>query len=246
MVSLSNKDKQSLLDLIHGSVECNSREEFQGLIYQLRDITPFEHATCLLRQFSPIANKVMDEVVNVNYSQEWLGLYIEKDFQYIDPILVQHFKNMKLQFWEDTYKTFSPPNKFLRLANSFGLTKGYTHGARDTKGRETSLLSFAGPSIERYGRTEAIINYTVPHFHQALSRLSKMIPYKDKVFLTPREKEVLRWVAQGKNSWDISMILCISERTINFHVSSLMQKLDAVTRAHAVAIAFDLGLICID
>lgn len=61
--------------------------------------------------------------------------------------------------------------------------------------------------------------------------------------LSPREKEVLNWLKKGKTSWDISVILCISERTVNFHIKNIMQKLDAVSRIHAVAKAIERGLI---
>lgn len=61
--------------------------------------------------------------------------------------------------------------------------------------------------------------------------------------LSPREKEVLNWLKKGKTSWDISVILCISERTVNFHIKNIMQKLDAVSRIHAVAKAIEKGLI---
>lgn len=42
------------------------------------------------------------------------------------------------------------------------------------------------------------------------------------------------------------MILGISERTVKFHVGNIMQKLDATTRAHAVAIALEQGLVDIE
>ncbi len=48
---------------------------------------------------------------------------------------------------------------------------------------------------------------------------------------------------QGKSSWEISVILNISERTVNFHIYNIMQKLEAVNRTHAVAVATSLGLI---
>ncbi len=61
--------------------------------------------------------------------------------------------------------------------------------------------------------------------------------------LSEREKEVLSWLAQGKTSWDISIIMGIAERTVNFHACNIMQKLNSVNRAHSVAIAMDMGLI---
>ncbi len=64
--------------------------------------------------------------------------------------------------------------------------------------------------------------------------------------LSPREKEILKWLKAGKSSWDISVILDITERTVNFHIDNVKQKLNAVSRAQAVAIAMGLGLIDID
>jgi DNA-binding CsgD family transcriptional regulator len=67
-----------------------------------------------------------------------------------------------------------------------------------------------------------------------------------RVTLSSREKEVLDWLKQGKSSWDMSIILCISERTVNYHVYNIMQKLGAINRPQAVAIATHLGLVDFD
>ncbi len=61
--------------------------------------------------------------------------------------------------------------------------------------------------------------------------------------ISKREKQVLGWLKLGKSSWDISVILGISERTVYFHVSNIMKKLGASNRPQAVAIATRLGLI---
>lgn len=61
--------------------------------------------------------------------------------------------------------------------------------------------------------------------------------------LSPRQKECLRWTAQGKSSWDISRILNISENTVNFHVKNAMRKLETSSRTAAAIKAMQLGLI---
>ena len=55
--------------------------------------------------------------------------------------------------------------------------------------------------------------------------------------LTPREREVLGWVAQGKSTREISEILGIASRTVDEHVKAAGRKLGAANRTHAVAIA---------
>ncbi len=61
--------------------------------------------------------------------------------------------------------------------------------------------------------------------------------------LTPRELEVLRLVAQGLSNRAMAERLFVTERTIKFHVSSLLSKLGAENRTEAVSIAVRRGLI---
>ena len=57
----------------------------------------------------------------------------------------------------------------------------------------------------------------------------------DAARLTPRERDALALVAEGKTDWEISVILGVSELTARFHVDNARRKLGAVTRAQAVA-----------
>jgi DNA-binding NarL/FixJ family response regulator len=61
--------------------------------------------------------------------------------------------------------------------------------------------------------------------------------------LTAREREVLQLIADGLASKQIALALGISERTVKFHTSSVLRKLDADNRAQAVARAAQRGLL---
>jgi LuxR family transcriptional regulator, quorum-sensing system regulator BjaR1 len=61
--------------------------------------------------------------------------------------------------------------------------------------------------------------------------------------LTPREREVLAWVARGKSASEIGEILHITKRTVDEHVQTAARKLGAMNRTHAVAIAIRDGII---
>lgn len=61
--------------------------------------------------------------------------------------------------------------------------------------------------------------------------------------LSPRETEVLRLVADGLANKEIGYRLGISEHTVKFHVNSILTRLDASSRAEAVAIGIQRGLI---
>jgi LuxR family quorum sensing-dependent transcriptional regulator len=57
------------------------------------------------------------------------------------------------------------------------------------------------------------------------------------IHLTTRERDCLSWVASGKTDWEIGQILGISAATAKEYVNRAMHKLDAVSRAQAVAVA---------
>ena len=61
--------------------------------------------------------------------------------------------------------------------------------------------------------------------------------------LSDREEEVLRWTAEGKTSGEISDILNISERTVNFHIANAVTKLNAANKTAAAIRAAVLGML---
>jgi DNA-binding NarL/FixJ family response regulator len=61
--------------------------------------------------------------------------------------------------------------------------------------------------------------------------------------LSPREKQILTYIADGNSNKQISVIFGVSEQTIKNHVSAILRKLNANDRAHAVYIAISKGLV---
>ncbi len=61
--------------------------------------------------------------------------------------------------------------------------------------------------------------------------------------LSPREREVMALLAEGLNGPEIAGRLFISPATVRTHVENAMQKLEARTRVHAIAIALRQGLL---
>lgn len=80
--------------------------------------------------------------------------------------------------------------------------------------------------------------------HQGMSRLltAKLLP-DTAIMLSAREIEVLRWTSDGKTSCEISEILNISERTVNFHVNNAMEKLGTTNKTAAAVKAAILGML---
>ncbi len=64
--------------------------------------------------------------------------------------------------------------------------------------------------------------------------------------LTEREMDVLRLLARGMPNKEIAVALVVTERTVKFHISSILAKLGATNRTEAVTHAVQRGLISLD
>jgi len=64
--------------------------------------------------------------------------------------------------------------------------------------------------------------------------------------LTAREREILRLIFGGKCSNEVATILCVSKRTVDFHLARAYAKLGATNRYQAFTKAVQLGLVDAD
>jgi DNA-binding NarL/FixJ family response regulator len=79
--------------------------------------------------------------------------------------------------------------------------------------------------------------------HVALDRLAERMP---SIELTPREKEVLTCITQGRSNREIAEELNIAEKTVRIHVSSVLDKMGARDRTQATIYALQRGLVHLD
>jgi DNA-binding NarL/FixJ family response regulator len=61
--------------------------------------------------------------------------------------------------------------------------------------------------------------------------------------LTPRQREVLQLVAEGRTAREIAEVLSVSRKTIEYHKGTLMRLLDLHTTAELTRYALDHGLL---
>ena len=107
--------------------------------------------------------------------------------------------------------------------------------------------------MDAAARTEILIRYAdhVRRFDEVASRLgtsTEAIPVREprrqlNQPLTTRELEMLQLISEGLTNREIGRRLLLSEETVKVHMRHLYGRLQARSRAHAVAIGFRRGII---
>lgn len=76
-----------------------------------------------------------------------------------------------------------------------------------------------------------------------LKEIDSMTETSSKNHLSKREKEILQHVANGFSNREIGSALEISEKTIEYHLKSIFNKVEATSRTEAVSVALRKGWI---
>ena len=77
----------------------------------------------------------------------------------------------------------------------------------------------------------------------ALTRLADHTVMTPEMKFSKREREILKWTAEGKTSAEIAMILSISENTVNFHQKNMQKKFNAPNKTQIACYAAATGII---
>jgi LuxR family transcriptional regulator len=230
-------------DLIHElmSVECEN-SLFKILASVARKLD-FEYCAYGLRV--PIPFSRSEFVLLNNYPKIWQNCYHENGYIRIDPTVIHGLHSLQPIVWED--HMFSTEHDFWEEARSHGLHFGWAQSCRDEHGI-AGMLTMARsdePLLVDELREKGLgLSWLAQTAHLGMSRivLSKILPVTT-VSLTKREVAVLQWTADGKTSSEISEILCISERTVNYHIGNAIKKLGTTNKVAAAVRAAVLGLL---
>jgi DNA-binding CsgD family transcriptional regulator len=243
-IYLSGSDALKLLEFIHNSLSCTTKENFTALFPKIQELFSFDFALGVLGHQDNNGGIVFNGA-NISFPEQWLNESVSKNYLQVDAVIRENFSSYEVQHWSATRKKLFRREDINSLSQDFGMRECYTHGSRPSaRGQNGSMFCFSSSSMQHDLRTVAILEFLTPHLHLALSHVFENSQSEiDNAVLSPREIEVLNWLKQGKSSWDISVILSISKRTVNFHVYNVIQKLGATNRTQAVAVATRMGLI---
>ena len=204
----------------------------------------FEH--CAYGMRAPFALAQQEIVMLNDYSPVWQQRYQDNAYLTIDPTVQRGAAPLDAFVWSNTGDACNATAGFWEDARHHGISCGVSLPALAANSVRGIL------SVSRGGEAlgEAEIRANWPKLvwlgevaHHGLTRqvLRRWRAGADEE-LRGREKEMLRWVAEGLTDRQIAERTGITERTVNFHLNNAMGKLKVGNRTAAVR-AVALGLL---
>ena len=203
----------------------------------------FEYCSLGIRL--PVFASAPKELWFTTYPQSWQKHYLGHDYMTIDPVIGAAMESVVPVVW--TEPLFNKQRGFWEEARGHGVRHGWTLAMHNRHG-ETGLLSLARSESEvsavELDDVEPKLVWLAQAANGAIaSIIARETTPPNTQELKEREREVLRWTAVGKTSSEIGVILGISTRTVNFHITAILAKLDAVNKTQAVIRALMLGML---
>jgi LuxR family quorum-sensing system transcriptional regulator CciR len=177
----------------------------------------------LLHHAHPARSPVLQVHLH-NYPPDWASRYVDEQFYRHDPVL-EACKHTNVGFaWDeiDTLIRMTPRLQYtLDSTQQNGLGAGFTVPAH-VPGEPLGSCSFVtAPSIG-LPRDSLHIAELVGSFAFAAARRINGIGNDGQragVTLTPRQRDCVYWLSQGKTAWEIGVILGISQETVTQHLN---------------------------
>jgi len=203
----------------------------------------FEYSAYGIRMPVPVSRPKV--ATYSNYSTQWQQCYSERDYLRVDPTVQHALKSTLPVIWSN--RLFESAREMWEEAQGHGLHYGWAQASRDASGA-VGLLTLARSAQpltrQELASKEARMSWLAQYAHAGMSRLlSPKLAPESRASLTAREKEVLCWTAEGKTSYEISQILSVAERTVNFHINNVIAKLGTSNKTQAAVKAAALGML---
>lgn len=203
---------------------------------------------------------VVDLIHLEHWPKGWHDTYRDGNFFHRDPVSVAATACAAPFTWAQArlWYTHSPASaEVAELAREHGLEDGLVVPLFGT-GTRHGIVSLGGEAgIDLTSADIGIIFLTSVWCHLRLNEIEFISPgtsakslaprksFPTRESLTPREREILKWMAHGKSAWEAGQILDVTEATVNTHLRNIRQKLGSTNTTHAVAQALVSGLIAL-
>lgn len=222
--------------------ELTSADEVYQELQRQTQAIEFDYFALCVRHPVPFTRPRIS--VHTSYPQQWMAHYQSENYFAIDPVLKpENFVQGHLP-WSD--ELFADAPQLWQGARDHGLRVGITqclmlpnHALGFLSVSRTSAVDNPLSDEEVELRLQMLIQMALT----SLLRFEHEMVMPPEMKFSKREKEILKWTAEGKTSAEIAIILSISENTVNFHQKNMQKKFNAPNKIQIACYAAATGLI---
>lgn len=180
------------------------------------------------------------------WDDEWYERYTGLGYVHLDPV-ARHCFTTTLPFdWSDApydRESDGPARRVMEEARDFGMDQGFCVPVHMEGGMQ-GVVSLVGDTQHLDEKSRLELHMLALYAHGRLRFINTTEGARPgRRAITPREAEVLKWVATGKTASDIAEITGLSERTVNQHCENAQKRLGTNNRLHTVVEAIRHKLI---
>lgn len=233
----------SLENVIEDLQQAASLEALQSTIFGLRAFFDVEHVVY------HSVNAAGGQYGVLTYSDDWVGRYVDKGYDRIDPVVVGCYQRFHPVDWSHLDISGKTTRDFMGEARAAGVgNQGFTVPIRGPNGQFALFTVSSNCSEREWSRftgahTRDLIlaaHYVNQRARRITNEASAIPPYPA---LSPRERDALTLLALGYSRAQAAESLKISEHTLRVYIEGARHKLGAMNTTHAVARAVALGLL---
>ena len=229
-------------DMMSRFQEMTTSQDVYSELQRQTQLLEFDYFSLCVRHPVPFTRPKLS--VETSYPQAWMQHYQAENYFAIDPVLkAENFIQGHLP-WND--KLFRDATVLWYAARDHGLRKGISqclmlpnHAMGFLSVSRTSLFGKMMSDDEIELRLQTLVQLSL----LALTRLEDQMVLAPEMKFSKREREILKWTAEGKTSAEIAMILSISENTVNFHQKNMQKKFNAPNKTQIACYAAATGMI---
>jgi len=231
----------AVLDNLKAFEGCRDARSLQTQMISALARFGFKHASIIAAPTSANKKSFADRTLLSTWPKTWFEQYNQQNFVRDDPVVAMTHVATKTFRWSEVIPKTSRAKSIMATAREdHGLKHGICIPIRVFEGLYAAV-SIAGEEVDQNDSgkfySELIGVYA---FNRLLNLGAEYPPPRT---LTERQREIMHWIAAGKTTWDVGIILNLSVNTVNKTIANAMERLNVATRAQAVAEAIRRGEI---
>jgi LuxR family quorum-sensing system transcriptional regulator SolR len=228
---------------VEASQKCSSVEQLKSTFGRFAAAEGYDNHV-----LTTVGDHRLVEVGWFDLPANYAEAYVKERWETIDPILPVARRAATTFYWHEALQGLSltkAQRSFFGSCGELGVRNGVVMPIHGPNGR-CDIISLSRRNNDeadtaRLPLLRAVATQAWARFQELNG--ARLVVERAGSPVTPREREVLKWLKAGKSNREIAELMSVTTKAIEFHVRNMMDKLGAPNRIALVVIALQNGML---